>query len=156
MTSKYSPYSVDYSWSDEAKGLRELAVKSPWLITPDFIHKHFKTLRIVDKNVSLWKGTFLHLKAIIFLLKQFFETQFCPGVNTKEVFGSIFCTRGYCKLPRAHSQILVYSQAVAWLGPILIIKTMLCHCINITRLKCSGWPVQNSLLTNIDNLYSHK
>ncbi|XP_072044181.1 leucine-rich repeat-containing protein 43-like isoform X2 [Amphiura filiformis] len=51
VTSKFSPYSVDYSWSDEAKGLREIAVKSPWLITEDFIHNHFKTLRIVDKNV---------------------------------------------------------------------------------------------------------
>ncbi len=59
VTSKFSPYSVDYTWSDEAKGLRELAVKSPWLITDDFIHKHFKTLRIVDKNVSSYDMSIL-------------------------------------------------------------------------------------------------
>lgn len=53
VTSKYSPYSVDYTWSKEARQLREIAVKSPWLITRDFILKHFQTMKIVDKNVSI-------------------------------------------------------------------------------------------------------
>nr|XP_054748972.1 leucine-rich repeat-containing protein 43-like [Lytechinus pictus] len=51
VTSKYSPYSVDYTWSKEARQLREIAVKSPWLITRNFILKHFQTMKIVDKNV---------------------------------------------------------------------------------------------------------
>lgn len=52
VTSKYSPWHLDYSWSKEAKKLRELAVKSPWLIDDNFILSFFKTLRICDKNVS--------------------------------------------------------------------------------------------------------
>ncbi|XP_071790710.1 leucine-rich repeat-containing protein 43-like [Asterias amurensis] len=51
ISSTFSPYSVDYSWSSEAKQLRDIAVKSPWLISNQFILDHFKSLRIVDKNV---------------------------------------------------------------------------------------------------------
>ncbi|XP_052800476.1 leucine-rich repeat-containing protein 43-like isoform X2 [Mya arenaria] len=47
-----SPWSLDYSWSQEAKKLRELAVKSPWLIDDSFVFNYFKTLRIVNKNVT--------------------------------------------------------------------------------------------------------
>lgn len=53
MTSSFSPYSVDYSWSKEAKQLREMAVKSPWLISKEFILRHFQSLRIVDKQVGI-------------------------------------------------------------------------------------------------------
>ncbi|XP_033123200.1 leucine-rich repeat-containing protein 43-like [Anneissia japonica] len=52
ITSKFSPYSVDYSWSDEAQKLRETAVQTPWVVTEQFIQNHFKTLRIVDKQVN--------------------------------------------------------------------------------------------------------
>jgi hypothetical protein len=52
VTSKSSPWHLDYSWSKEAKNLRELAVKSPWLIDDNFILNFFKTLRICDKDVS--------------------------------------------------------------------------------------------------------
>ncbi|XP_071945269.1 leucine-rich repeat-containing protein 43-like [Antedon mediterranea] len=52
ITSKFSPYSVDYSWSDEAQNLRETAVQKPWVINKQFILTHFKTLRIVDKNIN--------------------------------------------------------------------------------------------------------
>ncbi|XP_077995705.1 leucine-rich repeat-containing protein 43-like isoform X2 [Glandiceps talaboti] len=50
--SKHSPYNVDTSWSDEAKELRDIAIKSPWLLDDKFIYKHFKTLRIINKKVS--------------------------------------------------------------------------------------------------------
>ncbi|XP_070572710.1 leucine-rich repeat-containing protein 43-like isoform X2 [Ptychodera flava] len=52
FTSKHSPYNVDTSWSDEAKELRDIAIKSPWLLDDKFIYKHFKTLRIIDKQVT--------------------------------------------------------------------------------------------------------
>ena len=48
---KKSPWNLDYSWSDEAKQLREISVRSPWLIDERFVMSHFKTLRIVDKEV---------------------------------------------------------------------------------------------------------
>ena len=53
LQSKRSPWNQDYSWSDEARGLREVAVRSPWLIDEKFVLGHFKTLRIVDRGVSL-------------------------------------------------------------------------------------------------------
>ena len=46
-----SPWYLDYSWSQEAKKLREISVKSPWLIDDNFVLSYFKTLRIVGKNV---------------------------------------------------------------------------------------------------------
>ncbi len=52
VTNKRSPWNLDYSWSDEAKQLREIAVRSPWLIDDGFVFGHFKTLRIVDKEVN--------------------------------------------------------------------------------------------------------
>ncbi len=42
-----------FSWSKEAEELRQIAIRSPWLIDSNFISNHFKTLRIVDKGVSL-------------------------------------------------------------------------------------------------------
>ena len=51
VSSHFSPWHLDYSWSEEAKQLREIAVKSPWLIDTNFVLNYFKTLRIVDKDV---------------------------------------------------------------------------------------------------------
>ena len=51
VTAKQSIWNLDYSWSDEAKELREIAVRSPWLIDDNFVFSHFKTLRITDKGV---------------------------------------------------------------------------------------------------------
>ncbi|XP_013401181.1 leucine-rich repeat-containing protein 43 isoform X2 [Lingula anatina] len=52
VITKHSPWNLDYSWSDEAKDLRELAVRSPWLIDNKFIYNYFNTLRIIDKGVT--------------------------------------------------------------------------------------------------------
>ena len=51
VVSKTSPWNLDYSWSNEAKSLREIAVRSPWLIDERFVLSYFKTLRIIDKKV---------------------------------------------------------------------------------------------------------
>ena len=47
------PYDVDCSWSDEAESLREIAVRTPEKLSETFILKFFKSLRIVDKKVSV-------------------------------------------------------------------------------------------------------
>ena len=52
VKSHHSPWHLDYSWSQEARQLREMAVKSPWLVDAKYVHNYFKTLKIVDKNVS--------------------------------------------------------------------------------------------------------
>lgn len=47
------PYSVDCSWSKETKSLRKIAIETPEVLKePNFVMKHFTTLRIVNKNVS--------------------------------------------------------------------------------------------------------
>eukprot|EP00116_Pleurobrachia_bachei_P011578 sb/3471840/ len=43
-------FQVHTSWSDDIKDLRELSVKNPGIITESFIFKHFKTLRLIDRN----------------------------------------------------------------------------------------------------------
>lgn len=52
VTAKHSPWTFDYSWSDEAKALRELAVQSPDSVNNDFIYKHFRTLRILNRGIT--------------------------------------------------------------------------------------------------------
>ncbi|XP_067949493.1 leucine-rich repeat-containing protein 43-like, partial [Watersipora subatra] len=52
VSTKHSPWTFDYSWSDEARSLREIAVKDPEIIDDDFIHRHFVTLRLTDKGIS--------------------------------------------------------------------------------------------------------
>ena len=64
---KHSPWNQDYSWSNEAKTLREIAVKSPWLIDDRFILQHFKTLRILDKGVSFYYPRFLIKEQICYI-----------------------------------------------------------------------------------------
>ena len=41
------------SFSEEAQALRELYVRSPWLIDDVFVAKHFRTLKLVDKEVTI-------------------------------------------------------------------------------------------------------
>ncbi|BFZ18537.1 hypothetical protein BsWGS_21575 [Bradybaena similaris] len=51
ITCLHSPWCMDYSWSREAHSLRETAIKSPWLINPDFVYSYFRTLNMNDKAV---------------------------------------------------------------------------------------------------------
>ena len=47
-----APYTADCSCSKEAPVLRKIAIETPEsLQDPNFVFKHFITLRIVDKNV---------------------------------------------------------------------------------------------------------
>jgi len=52
-TLKRSPWLQDADWSSDAQSLRELAIRTPWLVTDEFIWNHFKSLYLVDKCVSL-------------------------------------------------------------------------------------------------------
>ena len=48
-----TPRLGDMSFSEEAQALRELYVRSPWLIDDVFVAKHFRTLKLVDKEVTI-------------------------------------------------------------------------------------------------------
>ncbi|EDV21715.1 uncharacterized protein TRIADDRAFT_59717 [Trichoplax adhaerens] len=49
---KSKVWNHDFKWSREASELRELAIKSPWLIDDEFIRSYFKTLRFVDEKIT--------------------------------------------------------------------------------------------------------
>ncbi|XP_005091563.1 leucine-rich repeat-containing protein 43 [Aplysia californica] len=82
VSSHFSPWHLDYSWSEEAKKLREIAVKSPWLIDQNFVLNYFKTLRIVDKNVSEVDHDLLMLKNLEELT---LSANFITNVNSKNL-----------------------------------------------------------------------
>lgn len=47
-------FNVKSDWSDDITSLRQLAIKKPQVISEQFIFQHFTTLRLVDRNVSVW------------------------------------------------------------------------------------------------------
>ena len=51
-TSKRSPWLQHADWSTDAQSLRELAIKTPWMLNDSFIWNHFKSLNLLDKCVS--------------------------------------------------------------------------------------------------------
>ncbi|KAM4616795.1 leucine-rich repeat-containing protein 43-like [Polymixia lowei] len=53
LTCPHSPWQHKGSWSPRAPALRELSVQSPQRLHVNSISKHFSTLRIVDKDVSV-------------------------------------------------------------------------------------------------------
>ncbi|XP_060763099.1 leucine-rich repeat-containing protein 43-like [Neoarius graeffei] len=53
LQSPLSPWHKEASWSPQALVLRELAVKAPEKCNADFIYSFLRTLRIVDKGVSV-------------------------------------------------------------------------------------------------------
>jgi len=58
--SKQSPWLQDYDWSTDAKSLRELAIRTPWIVNEQFVCNHFKSIRLVDKCVSELSQQFTH------------------------------------------------------------------------------------------------
>ncbi|KAK3787039.1 hypothetical protein RRG08_037317 [Elysia crispata] len=82
VSSHFSPWHLDYSWSEEAKQLREIAVKSPWLIDTNFVLNYFKTLRIVDKDVTSVDKKLLRLNNLEELT---LSANFITKVNSKNL-----------------------------------------------------------------------
>lgn len=48
-----APFEGDLSWSPQAKELRDLVVKSPWVANRDFIRRYFSILHLRDRAVSV-------------------------------------------------------------------------------------------------------
>ena len=47
-----SPWTIDCSWSSEARTLRDVAIRSPSkLDDPDYARKSFQTLKLINENV---------------------------------------------------------------------------------------------------------
>ncbi|KAM4709357.1 leucine-rich repeat-containing protein 43 [Discoglossus pictus] len=62
LTCSLSPWALEDSFSPEAQCLKQLAIKDPGIITDQFIHSYFKSLRVVDKEVSEVDGYLLAFK----------------------------------------------------------------------------------------------
>ncbi|GFO37698.1 leucine-rich repeat-containing protein 43 [Plakobranchus ocellatus] len=86
VSSHFSPWHLDYSWSEEAKELREIAVKSPWLIDKNFVLNYFKTLRIIDKEITEVDRKLLKLKNLEELT---LSANFITNVNSKNLPASL-------------------------------------------------------------------
>ncbi|KAM3867489.1 leucine-rich repeat-containing protein 43-like [Diretmus argenteus] len=59
LTCPHSPWQHKGSWSPEATALRVLSVQTPERLDENFIFNYFRTLRIVDKGVSVIDGGLL-------------------------------------------------------------------------------------------------
>ncbi|ELU10855.1 hypothetical protein CAPTEDRAFT_191885 [Capitella teleta] len=94
LSAKRSPWNLDYSWSDEAKRLREIAVKSPWLIDNNFIFSHFVTLRLIDRQITVLDEEFLKFSNLEELtlsanyLKTVDSRNFPPNLKVLELCGN--------------------------------------------------------------------
>lgn len=51
---EHSPWKCSNQWSDDICSLKEIAVRHPEVLwKKDFIWKHFRSLKFVDKNVII-------------------------------------------------------------------------------------------------------
>ena len=68
ITNFKSPWYSESEWSEELPSLKKLAITDPHKLTPDFLQKTFRTLRLIDKNVSL-----IPRKCSILVFSRFFD-----------------------------------------------------------------------------------
>ncbi|KAL3856249.1 hypothetical protein ACJMK2_011024 [Sinanodonta woodiana] len=144
VISKSSPWKLDYSWSNEAKMLREVAVKSPWLIDDVFILSFFKTIRIVDKNVSEVDPGFLRFSNLEELT---LSCNFITTVNAKN-------------LPRSLKVLELCGNQISDLSSLCVQPPELIHLgLGFNRLSFIGdcltqdyWPSLLSLDLGHNNL----
>ncbi|XP_063712613.1 leucine-rich repeat-containing protein 43-like isoform X2 [Symsagittifera roscoffensis] len=62
ITNFKSPWYSESEWSEELPSLKKLAITDPHKLTPDFLQKTFRTLRLIDKNVTNIDEKLLDLK----------------------------------------------------------------------------------------------
>lgn len=141
---KHSPWTFDYSWSDEAKSLREIAVKSPDSIKDKFIHQHFVTLRLTDKGISDVDSNLLKFSNLEYLV---LSANYIKNVNSKN-------------LPRKLLSLELNSNLVSELFSLCVDPPALVHlglgsnCLTYVDDYLSGdhWPALLSLDLSFNNL----
>ncbi|KAK7475045.1 hypothetical protein BaRGS_00033726 [Batillaria attramentaria] len=142
--SKSSPWHLDYSWSDEAKELREIAVKSPWLIDNQFVLNHFRTLKIVDKGVTDVDKGLLKLQNLSELT---LTANFIHTVNSKH-------------LPQSLQVLELCANEISDISPLCIRPPFLLHlglgynriCFIDDYITGDYWPALLSLDLSNNNL----
>lgn len=144
VSTKHSPWTFDYSWSEEARSLRELAVKSPELINDNFIHQHFVTLRLTDKGISEVDEHLLKFSNLEYLT---LSANYIKNVNSRN-------------LPRKLLSLELNSNLVSELFSLCVDPPALVHlglgnnCLTYVDDYLSGdhWPALLSLDLSYNNL----
>lgn len=144
VSTKHSPWTFDYSWSDEAKSLREIAVKSPELISDNFIHQHFITLRLTDKGITEVDDRLLKFSNLEYLT---LSANYIKNVNSRN-------------LPRKLLSLELNSNMVSELFSLCVDPPALVHlglgnnCLTYVDDYLSGdhWPALLSLDLSYNNL----
>lgn len=144
VSTKHSPWTFDYSWSNEARSLREIAVKNPELINDSFIHQHFLTLRLTDKNISEVDEQLLKFSHLEHLT---LSANYIKNVNSRN-------------LPRKLLSLELNSNLVSELFSLCVDPPALVHlglgnnCLTYVDDYLSGdhWPALLSLDLSYNNL----
>lgn len=144
VSTKHSPWTFDYSWSEEAKSLREIAVKSPEFISDDFIHQHFITLRLTDKGITEVDDSLLKFTNMEYLT---LSANYIKNVNSRN-------------LPRKLLSLELNSNMVSELFSLCVDPPALVHlglgnnCLTYVDDYLSGdhWPTLLSLDLSYNNL----
>lgn len=144
VSTKHSPWTFDYSWSDEAKSLREIAVKKPELINDSFVHQHFITIRLTDKNIEDVDEQLLKFANLEYLT---LSANYIKNVNSKN-------------LPRKLLSLELNSNLVSELFSLCVDPPALVHlglgnnCLTYVDDYLSGdhWPALLSLDLSYNNL----
>ncbi|XP_070205078.1 leucine-rich repeat-containing protein 43-like isoform X2 [Littorina saxatilis] len=144
VASKFSPWHLDYSWSDEARELREIAVKSPWLIDTQFVLNHFRTLKIVDKGVTEVDARLLQLENLTELT---LTANFIRRVNSKH-------------LPKSLQVLELYANEISDISGLCVRPPLLLHlglgynsiCFIDDYITGDYWPALLSLDLSNNNL----
>uniref|UniRef100_H0WTA5 Leucine rich repeat containing 43 n=1 Tax=Otolemur garnettii TaxID=30611 RepID=H0WTA5_OTOGA len=106
VRSPHSPWALLKDSSDEDHFLRELAIQNPLMITDTFFYSYFRSLRVVDKEVSqvdkdLLK--FLKLEDLILSanrIKEINAANLPPTLKVLELYGNEICSlEGLCAHP---------------------------------------------------------
>lgn len=142
--SYFSPWHLDYTWSDEARALREISVKSPWLIDNQFVLNHFRTLKIVDKGVTEVDANLLKLQN---LLELTLTANFIQTVSSKH-------------LPQSLQVLELCANEISDISSLCVRPPLLLHlglgynCISVIDDYITGdyWPALLSLDLSNNNL----
>ncbi|XP_043924539.1 leucine-rich repeat-containing protein 43 isoform X2 [Protopterus annectens] len=80
LTEKRSPWALEEEgWSKEILDLKQLLIKSPWLLKETFLYSFFRSLRLVDKNVcdiDEWILTLCNLEELTLSANKISKIQF--------------------------------------------------------------------------------
>nr|XP_004668492.1 leucine-rich repeat-containing protein 43 [Jaculus jaculus] len=95
VRSHHSPWALPKGSSAEDSFLRELAIQSPLMIKDTFFYSYFRSLRVVDKGVSLVDRDllkFLNLEELVLSANKIMEidaTNLPPTLKVLELYGNL-------------------------------------------------------------------